>query len=111
MKDHRNKTAHIQETDILRASGPLRHLGMALGPYVGKGYDCYTDFTFLEYPTYAVPVEIKKRSRDFSYQEKKYGKEELSRAIILCAFHDKKNVPKNIDVVELDALCAHLQSL
>lgn len=111
VKDHKTKVPHIQETDILRASGSLKHLGMALGAYVGKGYDCFSDFNFLDYPTYTVPVEIKKHSKNFSYQEKKYGKEELSRAVILCAVHDKKNVQRNIDVVELDALCNHLQNL
>jgi len=85
---------------------------MALGAYVGKGYDCLlTDFNFLKFSPYTVPVEIKRYSKDFSYQEKKYGKEELSRAVILCAIHDKKNVPRNIDVVELDALCHHLQNI
>ncbi len=108
VKDHKPPVPHIQETDILRAAGPLKHLGMALGAYVGKGYDCFTDFTFLDYPTYSVPVEIKKRSKGFTYQQKKYGKDELSRAVILCAIHDLKNVPRNIDVVELDALCDHL---
>lgn len=111
VKDHKAKVPYIQETDILRASGPLKHLGMALGAYVGKGYDCFTDFNFLDYPTYTVPVEIKRHSKNFSYQEKKYGREELSRAVILCAIHDKKNVQRNIDVVELDALCNHLQNI
>lgn len=111
VKDHIYKVPHIQETDILRASGPLKHLGMALGAYVGKGYDCVTEFSFLDFPTYTVPVEIKRFSKSFSYQEKKYGKEELSRAVILCAVHDKKNVPKNVDVVELEALCMHLERL
>ena len=82
---------------------------MALGPYVGKGYDCITDFSFLQYPTYRVPIEIKGHSKGFSYQQKKYGKDELSRAVVLCAFHDLKNVPRNIDVVELQALCDYLQ--
>lgn len=109
--DHKTKVPHIQETDILRASGPLKHLGMALGPYVGKGYDCFTDFNFLDFPTYTVPVEIKRHSKGFEYQEKKYGREELSRAVILCAIHDKKNIHRHIDVVELDALCDHLQNL
>lgn len=103
------KVPHVLEPDILRASGPLRHFGMALGPYVGKGYDCITDVSFLQYPTYRVPIEIKRHSRNFSYQQKKYGKDELSRAVILCAFHDLKNVPRNIDVVELQALCDYLQ--
>jgi hypothetical protein len=31
VKDHKTKVPHIQETDILRAAGPLKHLGMALG--------------------------------------------------------------------------------
>src|SRR5690348_658845 len=53
-KDHAplTRVPHIQEPDILRASGPLRHLGMTLGAYVGKGYDCFTEFSFLQYPTY-----------------------------------------------------------
>jgi len=109
VKDHLPNTRlpHIQEPDILRASGPLKHLGMALGGYVGKGYDCVSEFSFAPYPTYSVPVEIKRNSSGFEYQQKKYGKDELSRAVILCAVHDHKQVPKNIDVIELQALCAH----
>lgn len=109
VKDHRpdTKLAHIQETDILRASGPLKHLGMTLGGYVGKGYDCFTDFTFLNYPTYSVPVELKKNSQGFHYQQKKYGKELLSRAVVLCAVHGHKQVPRNIDVIELEAMCQY----
>jgi hypothetical protein len=98
---------HVQEADLLRASGPLRHLGIALGGYVGKGYDCFSDFTFLSYPAYSVPVEIKKRSQHFSYQQQKYGKELLSRAIVLCAVHDHIRMPKNIDVIELQAMCEY----
>lgn len=113
VKDHHSKTklAHIQETDILRASGPLKHLGMTMGGYVGRGYDCFTEFSFLQYPTYSVPVEVKRSSRDFKYQQKKYGKEMLSRAIVLCAVHDHKQVPRNIDVIELEALCQHAHKL
>jgi hypothetical protein len=108
--DHRpqSKIPHIQEPDLLRASGSLAHLGLKLGAYVGKGYDCVaTQLQFLRYPTYTIPVEVKKRSRDFEYQEKKYGKDELSRAVVLCAFHDHEVMPKHIDVIELEALCAH----
>jgi len=108
--DHhpRKKIPHIQEPDLLRASGPLAHLGLKLGAYVGKGIDCVdTSLQFLRYPVYKVPVEIKKRSQDFVYQEKKYGKAELSRALVLCAFHDHEVMPKHIDVIELDALCQH----
>jgi hypothetical protein len=109
VKDHlpKSRLPHIQEPDILRASGPLKHLGMVLGGYVGKGYDCVTDFSFLKYPTYTVPVEIKRNSSGFRYQQRKYGKDELSRAVLLCAIHDHKHMPKNIDVIELRALCEH----
>lgn len=104
-KDHRpdSRVPHIQEPDLLRASGPLHHLGVMLGAYVGKGYDCFTKFAFLNYPEYAVPVEIKRNSRGFHYQQKKYGKSELSRAVILCANHDHPTLPANIDVIELEA--------
>ena len=63
---------------------------MTLGGFVGKGYDCKTDFQFLDYPTYNVPVELKRDSSGFRYQLQKYGKDELSRAVILCATHDEK---------------------
>jgi hypothetical protein len=108
VRDHRLKAKlpHVQEADLLRASGPLKHLGVSLGGYVGKGYDCcLSEFEFLQYPTYTVPVEIKRRSQNFSYQQKKYEKDVLSRAIVLCAFDDHKQMPKNIDVIELQALC------
>ena len=43
---------------VLRASGPLAHLGVKLGAYVGKGYDCEaTSFQFLRYPDYTIPAE------------------------------------------------------
>lgn len=112
VKDHRPETKlpHIQETDILRASGPLKHLGVSLGGYVGKGYDCVTEFSFLHYPSYSAPIEIKKHSRDFRYQQKKYGKDMLSRAIVLCAIHDHQQVPRNIDVIELEAICRYARN-
>lgn len=111
VKDHlpKSKLPHIQEPDLLRASGPLRHLGISLGGYVGKGYDCITEFSFLGYPKYSVPLELKRNSFGFHYQQKKYGKDELSRAVLLCAIHDHKQMPKNIDVIELQALCGHLK--
>jgi hypothetical protein len=76
VKDHRPATrlAHIQEPDLLRASGPLKHLGMALGGYVGKGYDCVTEFKFRNLPTYSIPVEIKRDSTGFTYQQKNMGR-------------------------------------
>jgi hypothetical protein len=111
VKDHlpTSRLPHIQEPDILRASGPLKHLGMELGGYVGKGYDCVTRFSFLGYPTYSVPVEIKRNSSGFQYQQQKYGKDQLSRALVLCAVHDHAHVPKNIDVIELRAMCLYLK--
>jgi hypothetical protein len=105
---HKEKVAHIQETDLLRVSGPLKHLGLSLGPYVGRGYDCMSDIKFGDYPTYSVPVEIKRYSRDYRYQLKKYGKDELSRAIILCAIHNLDNTPRNVDVIELDTMCNYI---
>ncbi len=112
-KDHRpgTKLAHIQETDILRASGPLRHLGLTLGGFVGKGYDCFSRFEFDRLPPYDVPVELKRDSTGFTYQQRKYGKDELSRAIVLCATHGHKQVPPNIDIIELEALCNYRDRL
>jgi hypothetical protein len=97
---------NIQEADVLRASGPLNICGVALGPYAGRGYDCCkSSFQFLNYVCYEVPVEVKKRSSGFKYQQQKYGKEELSRAVVLCVHHDLPNFPdRNIDVIELNAL-------
>lgn len=113
VKDHRRATRlpHIQETDILRASGPLCHLGATLGGFVGKGYDCSSRFQFLKLPPYDVPVELKRDSTGFKYQQRKYGKDELSRAVVLCATHGHKQVPVNIDVVELEAFCQYRDRL
>lgn len=105
VKDHlpTPSVSHIKEEDLLRASGPLERLGVKLGPYVGKGYDCRSEFQFLGFNSYAVPIEVKKLSANFSYQQKKYGKDELSRAVILCTVHNHIQLPINIDVIELAA--------
>lgn len=108
---HKEKVPHIQELDLLRASGPLKHLGVTLGPYVGEGYDCISHFQFLDYQVYVAPIEIKRHSKQYKYQMQKYGKDELSRAIILCAIHDLENTPRNIDVIELDSLCSYIGNL
>jgi hypothetical protein len=79
---------------------------VTLGGFVGKGYDCKTQFQFLKYPEYTVPVGLKRDSSGFKYQLKKYGKDELSRAVILCATHSEKVVPSHIDVIELVALAS-----
>ena len=84
---------------------------MKIGGYVGRGYDCETNFKFLDYPEYSIPVEIKKESKGFQYQEQKYGSAELSRAVVLCALHNHTKMPPHIDVIELDALCAYSQDL
>jgi hypothetical protein len=100
---------HVREEDLLRASGPLKVLGVELGPYVGKGYDCKGVFRFLEYEPYEVAVEMKKSSSGFKYQQKKYSPEELSRAVILCMRNDLLNVPPNVDVIQLETLCSTLK--
>jgi hypothetical protein len=107
----KDKVPHLQEPDLLRSSGSLKLLGVSLGPYVGKGYDCFSKFEFLNYPEYSVPVEVKKFSKGFSYQQHKYGKTELSRAVILCAVDDINYVQPNIDIIELDAMCNYIGNL
>jgi hypothetical protein len=99
---------HVKEEDLLRAAGPLKVLGVEFGPYVGKGYDCQGEFRFLDYEPYKVPIEIKKSSSGFKYQQSKYSPEELSRAVILCIRHDLPNVPRNVDVIQLATLCSAL---
>src|SRR5438094_5382163 len=96
--------ANVDEKDLLRASGPLSVMGVELGPYVKTGYDCEGKFQFLDFEPYDVPVEIKKASSDFKYQQKRYSPEQLSRVVILCVKHNLVNVPPNVDVVELQAL-------
>jgi hypothetical protein len=107
VKDHQkaSKVTHVQEPDLLRAAGPLHVLGVEVGPYLGTGYDCETEFEFLKFPAYCVPLEIKRNSSGFKYQQKKYGADQLSRAVVLCAVHDHKTMPEHIDVIELRALC------
>jgi hypothetical protein len=99
---------HVREEDLLRAAGALKVLGVELGPYVGKGYDCEGEFRFLDYEPYKVPIEIKKSSKGFKYQQSKYSPEKLSRAVILCMRHDLRTVPRNVDVVQLSTLCSAL---
>ena len=67
-----------------------------------------SEIKFGDYPIYNVPVEIKRYSKDYKYQIQKYGKDELSRAIILCAIHNLDNTPRNVDVIELDTLCNYI---
>jgi hypothetical protein len=100
---------YVKEEDLLRASGPLKVLGVELGPYVGKGFDCPSAvFRFLNYEAYEAPIEIKKASSGFAYQQKRYSPQELSRAVILCVRNDLLNVPANVDIIQLGTLCAAL---
>jgi len=99
---------HVQEQDLLRASGPLKVLGVECGPYRGKGLDCEGRFQFLDYQPYTAPIEIKKASSGYKYQQKRYPSEKLSRVVILCVRHDLPNVPRNVDVIELNTLCSVL---
>ena len=50
-----------------------------------------------------MPVEVKKKSAGFHYQEGKYGRDELSRVVILCMVHNRSHLAGNIDVIELAA--------
>lgn len=105
---HRDSEAkHILESDLLRAAGALSLLGLDLGPYVGKGYDCLKSrFQFGQFPVYSCPVELKKRSRGFDYQVIRYT--ELPRAVVLCMTHDFVNPPEDIDFIELPTLGEYL---
>lgn len=104
---HKPANPGILESDLLRAAGALAVLGLYLGPYLGVGYDCLaSSFDFVGYPRYECPVEIKKRSRGFTYQVKKYTK--LPRVVVLCMEHDLVNIPDHVDVIELRALAEYL---
>ncbi len=72
--EHRNtKELNIDEADLLRAAGALSMLGLDLGLYLTKGYDCpKSRFKFSGFPPYPCPVEIKKRSSRFDYQITRY---------------------------------------
>ena len=101
------RARNILECDLLRTSGAFSILGLELGAYLGKGYDCQTSsFKFNSFPTYECQVEIKKRSKDFSYQVTRYTK--LPRAVVLCMEHDFINPPSHIDFIELPVLADYL---
>ena len=103
------KTVRVGEEDLLRLAGALDHLGLQLGPYLRKGYDCPdSTFRFLEFPDYPCPVEIKKRSKGFGYQVKNYP--HLPRVVVFCLDHDVVHPPEHVDVVEVRVLARHLLS-
>ena len=50
------RTIGVGEEDLLRLAGALDHLGLRLGPYLRKGYDCpESSFHFLRFPEYSLP--------------------------------------------------------
>lgn len=101
------KEKHVHESDLARAGGALAKLGMQLGPLRVKHYDCVPSvFRFDHFPDYVCPVELKKRSSGFKYQQLRY--KPLPRAVVLCIEHDLKNVKPHIDVVELKFLAEYL---
>jgi hypothetical protein len=106
--DHEKaKTQNVHEADLLRVAGALSLLGLDLGLYLTKGYDCPKScFRFHNMPPYPCPVEIKKRSSRFDYQIARYT--ELPRAVVICLDHDLLNPPDHVDVVELSSLAKYL---
>jgi hypothetical protein len=110
VRDHHNSAVkNLLESDLLRAAGALSKLGVQLGPYVGKFYDCDPSrVQFLNLLPYECPVEVKKQSRDFRYQMLRY--KPLPRAVVLCMDDNLVNPPDHIDVVELTELGHYLNS-
>lgn len=101
------KASNILESDLLRTAGALSKLGLELGPYLGKGYDCLDSrFKFFHLPMYECPVEVKKQSKGFTYQVTRYSK--LPRAVVLCMVHDFTNPPEHIDFIDLAVLADYL---
>src|SRR5207253_1608673 len=102
------KEKNVHESDLARAAGALAKLGMHLGPLRVRHYDCTPSyFRFDGLPEYSCPVELKKRSSGFKYQELRYTP--LPRAVVLCLDHDLRNVQSHIDIVELRMLCEYLK--
>src|ERR1017187_243310 len=101
------KVKLVSEADLLRLAGAFDHLGLKLGPYLLRGYDCPTSsFQFARYPEYPCPVEIKKRASGFDYQIKNYPT--LPRAVVLCLDHDIRHPHEHVDFVEVRSLARHL---
>jgi hypothetical protein len=103
------RTKRADERDLLRLAGAFDRLGLKVGPYLKRGYDCPESlFKFLTFPEYPCPLEIKTRSADFQYQVKRYS--DLPRVVVLCLHHDLARPPQHVDVVEVAALAKHLSA-
>jgi hypothetical protein len=103
------KVKLISEADLLRLAGAFDRLGLKLGPYLLRGYDCPTSsFSFANYPEYCCPVEIKKRASGFDYQIRNYPN--LPRAVVLCLDHDIRHPHEHVDFVEVRSLAKFLSS-
>jgi hypothetical protein len=110
VKDYGQPKARlVSEADLLRLAGAFDHLGLSLGPYLLRGFDCPTSsFHFGEYPEYPCPVEIKKRASGFKYQIKNYTA--LPRAVVLCLDYDTRHPHEHVDFVEVRSLARHFSS-
>jgi hypothetical protein len=103
------KVKLISEADLLRLAGAFDHLGLKLGPYLLRGFDCpASSFCFADYPEYSCPVEIKKRASGFKYQIKNYPS--LPRAVVLCMDYDTRHPHEHVDFVEVRSLARFLSS-
>jgi len=90
------------EVDLLRLAGAFDHIGLQIGPYWRRWFDCPESvFKFLQFPDYKCPIEIKDRSSGFNYQTKNY--KHLPRVVILCLKHDMPHQKEHVDVIEVNA--------
>jgi len=98
----------VHEADLLRAAGAFSRLGVTFSPYSVRYYDCNRSlFSFLSFPSYSCPIEIKKTSRGFKYQMERY--KPLRRVVVFCVTDTLLNAPEHVDVVELAYLSEHLK--
>ncbi len=104
--DHGRRLPHLDEPDLLRASGALQKLGINLGPFRGKGIDCPdATFAFLGYPEYPCQIELEKLSSGFKAPHHKKQGHHSQRIVVLCMEHDAPDVLRRyIDIIELREL-------
>lgn len=98
----------VHEVDLLRVAGAFSRLGVTFSPYSVRYYDCNQSlFSFLNFPAYSCPIEIKKVSRGFKYQMERY--KPLRRVVVFCVTDTLLNAPEHVDVIELAHLAEHLR--